>query len=422
MKSDSPQVLLQMGSSHKGGGVTSTQHSQHLHNGVQSMVTRMESMIQQAIANRDTPKEEEEDSGTPDLGVKIPDYLEEDAYQVMTDAIKQIEDLLLLEKDQNDADWKAAVDAVDTCNKNKKKGYTEANGVDALLKIKDTSCGVHKTCRENEDGLRGTEKEKHDDMETKQNTMMKEADEALGDKPSCDAPENAEGDTYAKSEALETYLGEAREWSANHETDVTNSIDEYTTAATVFGRAADAAAGVAATCDTNQVACEKKFCEYKVKLNSVCSTHRSCVARGVKAREEKRVLLQDKETAEKIILQSCSKVTCYINLMKKGEGEHITQEKYDGCRIKKDGTPLVGTFDGLTWDADGDKILNINWVTKIDGSGCDEGPVSDPPGSANWKDKLRKESKPTNAWLTGKEGIRSSQDCSEHLAGQSNSE
>jgi len=98
MKSDSPQVLLQMGSSHKGGGVVSTQHSQHLHNGVQSMTTRMESMIEQAIAN----------GGTPDLG----NYLEEDAYQVMTAAIEQIEELLKAEKTQNDKDWKAAVEAV----------------------------------------------------------------------------------------------------------------------------------------------------------------------------------------------------------------------------------------------------------------------------------------------------------------------
>jgi len=372
MKSDNPQVLLQMASVHRHGA----SGSEHLQSGVESMENRMEAMMQEAITTGDKP------------------FLDDIAFGTMLDALTTIETQLGTEKDANDQAWLAAVNAVKACNTRTTSALGDADadvptGVRQLETEMETAKETHLSCRSDEDTKRKTQKAAHDDMKQQTQEALNDKD----DKVSCQ--------TTRSPKELWDVLVAAGVWSNNHETDVANSI-------TAFKDATTAADDKASQCDQDQTAFELDFCQYKVALTTTCSNHDTCIKRTVKARDDKRSELEKKEAAEKIILKSCNKVRCYLQIIK--EKHSITQDMYDGCK-NGDGTLKADR----TWDKEGTRVLDINWVDEVDADKCDVTPVDVAPGADTWFEEQYKALPTGSGWLPAKVGIEASMNCDHHI-------
>lgn len=346
------------------------------------MESQVAAMVQEAIAEPDTEKPLTAPRGSTPV-------LDKKAFSTMNAAIIAIESQLDTEKTSNQDDWDLAVKLVGDCNDIRNDHFdAEGTGVEALFTASEQLLSNHNTCRGQEDTDRNDEYNKHQTMVEKNGVMVTKTSNADGAKPPCHTGERTPAQMLGD-------LREAKSWAEGHTLQVKNSIDAYNGAKSAHTGAQNKANQKASGCDADQQTFEAKFCQFKDKIDTSCSDHKKCIDRTTKARDEVEAKLKDKIKAEKVILKSCSKVRCYLNLLTMGQS--ITQGDYGKCNQGQ------GTMDSSgAWDKTGDTVLNIKWTEKIDGVVCDTSRATIAPGDASFADRY---TNPTLQWMPDLTGI-----------------
>lgn len=411
-KTTDSQVMLQVANLKRGAAI------QSMHNGVHAMETRMEAMLSEVVASGEEPQQK----------------LTQEAYEVMLEALTTIESQLDAEKVQNVQDWTEADNKVLQC------GITLKNQYDTLtkplLEASDESAETHETCRDVEDTTNVEETTKHTAMIEAGEHRDTLAGNAADDKPAtvCDLEKIDTTDTAAvaldKANRAKEALADAAAWATQHKQGLADAIAAYTTAKNNFDEAKTASDDKAEECDDAQWNFEKNFCLFDQSVATICSSRTSCVTREEANRDTKRTELEAKVSAEKLILKSCSKVRCYLSLIKgdvSAVGDltkpyTITQEMYNEC-LNGD-----GTYDGSEWHQSGpdspDK-LNIDYPestaadcdTKFEGDtkSYNEQVAVTPDLKTDWYSTHYQALVKGSDWMQGRVAMRNIQQCHGHL-------
>jgi len=373
------QVMLQVANLKQHGAL----HT-NLQNGVQSLQSRMESMIEQAVSTGTNPN------------------LSQAAYDIMLGAIQQIEDELDKEKTANDKDYSDANNKIDECDT--KLDNALSDQVQPWIDKSTKSGDAHKDCRAAEDNLNDDEFKKHTAM-TGADDKATKAKPACLKSPKCSklgASTAPTGETAAEKVQRELQnakdvrdcLIKAREWSNGHEAAVA-------AANKAFDDAKKAANTKAPLCDDDQKQYESDFCDYRLILTTSCDNQQTCIDDAVKVRTAEKVRLEEKEKAEKLILKSCAKVRCYMEIIK--DAGIIKREVGDAQRQPYSDPDALKTAYGNCQELDSDtNKLNIAWATDKVGKTCDDTPVGTFPvkgTDTEWYKEQYVPLAPKNQWM-----------------------
>jgi len=390
-KTDS-QVMLQVANLNRGAVV------QNLHNSVNTMQNRMESMLEDAIRV----------SGTPTLSQR--------AYDIMSSALDEIEAQLLVEKKDNDQEWVDANNAITQCETDMNEVFANDGGTNALKKKAEDDEKLHKTCRADEDDKNDDEKDKYDAMKAQETA-------ATGKKPKC-LTENGclkktaprEGATEAEkiandlanAERVRDCLKLAGEWSEQYERPQKKANDAFKTAEGL----ADAKVK---PCDDAQDQYETSFCDYKVSLDGACTVFDKCVKDTKAARASQKTILTDKQDAEKIILKACGKVRCYMQIIHQTgvNGANVKQADYDACRNNEGQYSCDKDTKECSWSETAPETLNVDFDPNAEAGSCNRTGIEVYPGHADWyADRYAKlEPKADSVWRTNRVGLGDVSEC-----------
>lgn len=313
---------------------------EHMMSHASTMQTQLEAFLEKAVASQ-APVNVNTNAANNGLSDSV--------YSAMNSALDTIEEQLGIEKNENQDQWDNANAAIVACGTTKDTAFTTGSGstssVNALKALVVTNRGLHKTCREQEDA------ERKDEM-AKKTTRDTLASAAFNDPQK----QNCLSSLPADPATLEDNLLKAKQWGESHQAGLLAAIGALTTSQGT----ADATAG---ECDDKQDTFETSFCSFRTAIGQACSTLTTCVEQKKTYRDDTlHDELTTKEAAEKIILKTCKKVRCYIELIEKSKGLAITSVAYNTCK----------DTEAATTD------LNVDYSNLADGAVCQDESAMEP--------------------------------------------